>query len=87
MNQAAASPQQKPRNQLPDPHPRTPRVALPDGAIDAHMHLFGPADRYPFSATSKYVSDDLLPETYFEVAHVLGVDKAVLVATAPTPAT
>jgi predicted TIM-barrel fold metal-dependent hydrolase len=80
MTHAASSPQQKPRNPLPDPHPRKPRVTLPSGSVDAHIHLFGPAERYPFSATSKYVSDDLLPETYFEVAATLGVDNAVLVS-------
>lgn len=31
----------------PDPNPSCPSFALPDGATDCHMHLFGPAIQFP----------------------------------------
>ncbi len=38
--------------QDPDPHPLT--FDMPAGAIDAHMHVMGPFDRFPLSPKSKY---------------------------------
>ncbi|OYY89289.1 MAG: amidohydrolase, partial [Polaromonas sp. 24-62-144] len=32
------------------PEPSRPRLSLPAGACDAHVHVFGPAARFPFSA-------------------------------------
>jgi 2-pyrone-4,6-dicarboxylate lactonase len=29
--------------------PGTPSLRLPPGACDAHVHVFGPRDRYPYS--------------------------------------
>ena len=37
----------------PDPETRTPRHRLPPGACDAHCHVFGPADRYPYQAVDE----------------------------------
>ncbi len=70
----------QPRTQPPDPNPRKPDLVLPAGSIDCHMHLFGPAGAYPFAAASKYVSDDMLPETYFALQDVLGLSCAVLIS-------
>ena len=47
--------------QAPDPYPKTPRYKYPPGAIDTHIHLFGPAEKYPFDPNSHYVSRDALP--------------------------
>ena len=38
--------------QDPDPHPLV--FDMPAGAIDAHMHVMGPFDRFPLSPKSKY---------------------------------
>ena len=40
--------------QGPDPNPKTPRLRAPPGACDAHIHLFGPAAKYPFAPDSPY---------------------------------
>ena len=41
----------------PDPHP--PRAFTPPpGAIDAHCHIFGPADRFPFADDRAYTPPD-----------------------------
>jgi 2-pyrone-4,6-dicarboxylate lactonase len=39
--------------QDPDPFPLL--FDMPDGAIDAHMHVIGPFERFPLSPQSKYV--------------------------------
>ena len=33
--------------QPPDPAPRKPRLICPPGTADCHVHVYGPADRYP----------------------------------------
>ena len=32
----------------PDPDTKEPRFTLPQGACDCHVHVYGPADRFPF---------------------------------------
>ncbi|MEJ1962054.1 MAG: amidohydrolase family protein [Gammaproteobacteria bacterium] len=67
-------------NPPPDPNPRVPKAALPDCGWDCHIHLFGPAREWPFTATSPYVSDDALPEDYLRMQRVLGLKRAVIVS-------
>lgn len=71
---------QPPLTQPPDPKPRRPVLQAPAGAIDAHIHLFGPATRYPFHPNSRYVSQDALPETYLALQEALGLAGAVVVS-------
>lgn len=66
--------------QPPDPRPKRPALQLPRGAIDTHVHLFGPAAQYPFHADSKYVSADALPETQIALQDTLGLSGAVIVS-------
>ncbi len=68
------------RNTPPDPHPRKPAFALPAASWDCHIHLFGPASRFPFAPESPYVSDDALPGDYLAVQDVLGLERAVVVS-------
>ncbi len=69
-----------PRTQPPDPDHRRPRSPCPAGAIDCHIHLFGPASRYPFDPGSRYVSDDALPETHVSLQDAIGLAGAVVVS-------
>jgi 2-pyrone-4,6-dicarboxylate lactonase len=66
--------------QGPDPHPRKPKLKVPPGACDAHIHLFGPSDKYPFADISPYTSRDALPEDLFALQDVLSLSTAVIVS-------
>lgn len=63
----------------PRPHPRRPKLSCPPGATDAHIHLFGPAAKYPFSPGAAYHSPDALPQTYIGWQNALGLGRAVIV--------
>jgi predicted TIM-barrel fold metal-dependent hydrolase len=64
----------------PDPHPKKPRIKAPPGACDTHIHLFGPAAKYPFAPDSPYIAHDALPETFFALQDKLGMSTAVVVS-------
>jgi 2-pyrone-4,6-dicarboxylate lactonase len=64
----------------PDPNTKVPRLKCPPGAIDAHLHLFGPKALYPIDANSVYETADALPETLIGMHRVLGLSGGVLVS-------
>jgi len=66
--------------QGPDPHPRTPTFKCPSGTVDTHIHLFGPAARYPFHSSTYYIPPDALPETNIALQDTLGIARAVIVS-------
>ncbi len=59
--------------------PSRPRYRPPAGAIDAHCHVFGPQDRFPFSAKAKYLPEDAGPEQLFALRDHLGFARNVIV--------
>lgn len=59
--------------------PSRPRYRPPAGAIDAHCHVFGPADRFPFSPKAKYHPQDAGPEQLFALRDRLGFARNVIV--------
>jgi len=61
------------------PNPSKPAFIPPAGAIDAHCHVFGPMDRFPFSPKAKYLPEDAGPEKLFELRDFLGFDRNVIV--------
>ncbi len=52
---------------------------MPEGACDSHCHVFGPAEKFPYSTASTYIPVDAPKETLFQRHKHLGVDRAVLV--------
>jgi len=64
----------------PDPHPNKPKLKAPPGACDTHIHLFGPAAKYPFAPDSPYIAHDALPETFMALQDTLGMSTAVIVS-------
>jgi 2-pyrone-4,6-dicarboxylate lactonase len=59
--------------------PAKPRFVLPAGAVDAHCHVFGPGDQFPFSPERKYTPCDASKEQLFALRDQLGFDKNVIV--------
>ncbi len=51
--------------QDPNPHPLI--FSMPHGAIDAHMHVIGPFDRFPLSPNSKYQPFDAVWQEQREI--------------------
>jgi predicted TIM-barrel fold metal-dependent hydrolase len=71
---------QPPLTPPPDPNPRKPRTPCPPGAIDCHLHVFGPATRWTFHPDSKYTSLDALPEMHIALQDQLGLAGGVIVS-------
>ncbi len=61
------------------PDPSKPRFVPPTGAVDAHCHVFGPADRFPFAPRRKYTPSDAPKEQLFALRRHLGFARNVLV--------
>lgn len=63
----------------PDPDTRTPAFRLPPLACDAHCHIFGPGDRYPYAPDRSYTPPDAPLEMFAALHARLGVERAVIV--------
>lgn len=61
------------------PNPSKPKFVPPAGAIDAHCHVFGPADRFPYHPKRKYTPCDAPKEKLFELRDYLGFERNVIV--------
>ncbi|GAB2816858.1 amidohydrolase family protein [Comamonas piscis] len=61
------------------PTPTKPFLALPPGAVDAHCHVFGPADAFPFAPERKYTPCDASKEQLFALRDHLGFSRNVIV--------
>ena len=76
---AVAASRQAPACKPPDPHTRVPKYQPPKGACDAHCHIFGPADRYPYAADRSYTPPDAPLAAFQHLQATLGLSRAVLV--------
>jgi len=68
-----------PTCKAPDPNTRTPKFRAPPGACDAHCHIFGPGDRYPYAPDRTYTPPDAPLSRFKELQATLGLERAVLV--------
>ncbi|MFN3610642.1 amidohydrolase family protein [Tepidimonas sp.] len=59
--------------------PSRPRLRLPDGAVDAHCHVFGPGERFPYAPERKYTPCDASKEQLFALRDHLGFARNVIV--------
>jgi 2-pyrone-4,6-dicarboxylate lactonase len=61
------------------PNPSIPRFKLPPGAVDAHCHVFGPGDEFPYAPERKYTPCDASKHQLFALRDRLGFHKNVIV--------
>jgi 2-pyrone-4,6-dicarboxylate lactonase len=60
-------------------NPSKPTYVPPAGAVDAHVHVFGPEAEFPFSPKAKYHPEDATPEMLFALRDRLGFSRNVIV--------
>jgi len=61
------------------PSPVKPKFVVPDNAVDSHCHVFGPGDRFPYSANRKYTPCDAPKEQLWQLRDYLGFSRNVIV--------
>jgi len=68
------------RDWLPfHPDPSRPLFGPPPGAVDAHCHVFGPGERFPYAPERKYTPCDAPKEKLWALRDYLGFERNVLV--------
>ena len=63
----------------PAPSPRRPRLTVPAGACDCHMHVYGPAARFPYAPSTKTLPPDVPLEAYLALRQRLGLQRTIFV--------
>ena len=61
------------------PNPTKPAFQLPEGAIDAHCHVFGPGAIFPFSPDRKYTPCDASKHDLYQLRDFLGFERNIIV--------
>ena len=60
-------------------NPKKPDFILPEGAVDAHCHVFGPANEFPFAPERKYTPCDAGKDQLYALRDHLGFSRNVIV--------
>ncbi len=58
---------------------RKPRFRLPPNSCDAHCHVFGPGNKFPYAPNRRYTPEDAPKEMLRPLHDHLGVERAVIV--------
>ena len=61
------------------PNPSRPAFRAPPGAVDAHCHVFGPGDIFPYAPERKYTPCDAPKEKLWALRDFLGFERNVIV--------
>jgi len=61
------------------PNPSVPTFVPPPGAVDAHCHVFGPGDEFPYAPERKYTPVDAGKDELWRLRDFLGFDRSVVV--------
>lgn len=59
--------------------PSRPTFVVPHGAVDAHCHVFGPGEVFPFAPERKYTPADATKDDLFALRDHLGFSRNVIV--------
>ncbi|TXS90315.1 amidohydrolase family protein [Parahaliea maris] len=59
--------------------PKKPDFVPPEGAVDAHCHVFGPGDQFPFAPERKYTPCDASKDQLWALRDHLGFSRNVIV--------
>jgi 2-pyrone-4,6-dicarboxylate lactonase len=60
-------------------NPSKPTYKVPPGAVDAHCHVFGPGDLFPYAPERKYTPCDASAAQLFALRDFLGFERNVIV--------
>lgn len=63
----------------PDPNTKVPKFKAPPKSCDAHCHIFGPRDLFPYHPNSTYEPPDAGKDRLKQLHDILGIDRAVIV--------
>ena len=61
------------------PNPSKPGFVPPPGAVDAHCHVFGPGDQFPYHPARKYTPCDAGKDKLWALRDHLGLSRNVIV--------
>ncbi|MCF4010027.1 amidohydrolase family protein [Rheinheimera sp. UJ63] len=61
------------------PSPSKPTFVVPKGAVDAHCHVFGPGEEFPFAPQRKYTPCDASKQQLWHLRDYLGFSRNVIV--------
>jgi 2-pyrone-4,6-dicarboxylate lactonase len=61
------------------PSPGKPRLRLPEGACDAHVHVFGPSSVFAYAKDAPFVPADAPKEKLFAMHALLGIGRCAIV--------
>ncbi len=61
----------------------TPKEAVPRGATDCHVHVFGPVERFAYDPERRYTPGDASIANLQRLHGVLGIDRVVIVHPSP----
>ena len=64
------------------PNPSIPEFIVPEGAVDAHCHVFGPGHLFPYAPQRKYTPCDAPKEKLWALRSHLGFSRNVIVQAA-----
>jgi 2-pyrone-4,6-dicarboxylate lactonase len=59
--------------------PSKPQFRLPENTVDAHCHVFGPGEDFPFAEARKYTPCDASKQQLWQLRDFLGVSRNVIV--------
>ena len=63
----------------PDPDTKAPNFTAPPGACDCHVHVFGPASRFPFAPERAKRGFDAPKDSLEDMHRKIGMDRCVIV--------